>query len=189
VTTDLDFTVRTNADGRELDRIGITDATYIYGAAVDILGNSPVPANGEDRALREAATTLARCLAADAQLRLFLAGPEGPSQPLGAGGPEGAAVAIRAYFKAYGYVGTQHCVGNVRIAFTGADSAVSTSQIPCYHWLTDERMLLAPVRYRDEFGRQEGVWRIAKRDIFAMRFWVARGYAPDPLDPCLSETQ
>lgn len=68
-------------------------------------------------------------------------------------------------------------MGNVRIAFTDTDSAVSTSQIPCYHWLTDERMLLAPVRYRDDFVRQDGVWRISKRDIFAMRFWVARGWA------------
>lgn len=90
----------------------------------------------------------------------------------------GAAQAIRAYFTDYGYAGTQHSVGNIRIAFTGADTAISTSQIPCYHWLADARMLLAPVRYRDEFLRADGMWRIARRDIFAMRFWSVPGYAP-----------
>jgi hypothetical protein len=117
---------------------------------------------------------------------LFLAGPGGSSTPLGPGGPAGAAAAIRAYFGAYGYVGTQHSVGNIRVAFTGPDTAAATSQIPCFHWLADERMLLAPVRYRDEMVRSGKVWKIAKRDIYAMRFWVAAGYAPDPLDPALT---
>ncbi len=185
-----DFMIQTGRgagpdDGRVLDRLAIADATYLYGAAVDILGNTPAPVAGVDEALAEATATLALCLQADAHLRLFLAGPDGPSRPLGEGGPTGAAKAIRAYFQAYGYVGTQHSVGNVRVAFTGDDAAVSTSQIPCYHWLADERMLLAPVRYRDEFVRTDGIWRIARRDVFAMWFWVATGYAPDPLDPKL----
>jgi hypothetical protein len=129
---------------------------------------------------------LSRCLTSDAELRLFLAGPSGPWQPLGPGGPAGVAAAVRVYFTAYGYLGTQHSVGNIRIAFTNTDAAIATSQIPCFHWLADERMLLAPVGYRDELVRKDGVWRIAKRDIYAMRFWVAAGYAPDPLDPSLA---
>ncbi len=184
-----DFSIKTGdgENGRTLDRLAIADATYLYGTAVDILGNAPAPPAGPDSALAEATATLARCLAPNSQLRLFLAGPDGPWQPLGEGGPAGAATAIRAYFKAYGYVGTQHCVGNVRVAFTGQDAAISTSQIPCYHWLADERMLLAPVRYRDELARDGGVWRIVRRDIYAMRFWVVAGYAPNPLDASLKD--
>lgn len=62
-----------------------------------------------------------------------------------------------------------------------------TCQIPRFHWLADERMLLAPVKCRDSLVREEGRWKIAERDIFAMRFWVASGYAPNPLDPTLAE--
>lgn len=182
-----DFSVRSDQTReRAADRLAIADATYLYGAAVDILGNSPAPESGEDRALAEATETLEQCMTANAQLRLFLAGPAGPSTPLGPGGAAGVAKAVRAYFKAYGYVGTQHSVGNVRVAFTGPDTAASTSQIPCFHWLKDERMLLAPVRYRDEMVCSAGIWKIAKRDIYAMRFWLAIGYAPDPLDPSLA---
>jgi hypothetical protein len=183
----LDFAVRTDKTAeRNADRLGIADAAYIYAAAVDILGNNPARDGEEDYALAEATTTLGQCLTADAQLRLFLAGPAGPSTPLGPGGPAGAAKAIRAYFKAYGYVGTQHSVANIRIAFTGRDSAAVTCQIPCFHWLIDQRMLLAPVSYADEMVRVGDVWKIAKRNIYAMRFWVVSGYAPDPLDPSLA---
>jgi SnoaL-like protein len=182
-----DFAVRANETSERVgDRIAIVDATYLYAAAVDTLGNTPAVDGTEDRALAEATAILGECLTADAQLRLFLAGPNGPSAPLGPGGPAGAASAIRAYFKAYGYVGTQHSVGNVRVAFTAADRAAVTCQIPCFHWLTDGRMLLAPVRYRDEMVRSDTRWKIAKRDIYAMRFWVATGYAPDPLNPRLT---
>lgn len=184
----LDFAVRTeNTTERVADRLAIADAAYIYAAAVDILGNNPVAEGQEDRALAGAIATLGQCLTAHAQLRLFLAGPSGPSTPLGPGGPAGAAAAIRAYFKAYGYVGTQHSVSNIRIAFTGPDSAAVTCQIPCFHWLVDQRMLLAPVSYADEMVRDGEVWKIAKRNIYAIRFWVASGYAPDPLDASLAE--
>ncbi len=182
-----DFAVKSDeAPGRATDRLAIADCTYVYAAAVDILGNNPATAGGADTALAEAASTLAQCLTPDARLRLFLAGPQGQSSPLGPGGPDGVAAAVRAYFSAYGYVGTQHSVGNVRIAFTGADSAKGTCQIPCFHWFSDGRMLLAPVSYHDEFVRTQGIWKIAKRDIHAMRFWVADGYTPDPLDPKLA---
>lgn len=171
---------------RTADRLAIADAAYLYGAAVDVIGATPVGSSGVDRGIAEASAIFAQAMHADAALRLFLAGPEGPSQPLGESGPEGCARAVRAYFTAYGYVGTQHPVGNVRVAFTGADEAQSTSLIPCFHWLADGRMLLAPVRYRDVFTRREGVWRIAKRDVFAMRFWIAEGYEPNPLDPSMA---
>ena len=99
----------------------------------------------------------------------------------------GVAMAVREYFKAYGYVVTQHSVGNVQVALLEADKAVATKcLIRCFHWLSDHRMLLAPVNYKDEFVKNGGVWKIAKRDIYAMRFWVAEGYASDPLDPSLS---
>jgi hypothetical protein len=184
---ELDFSINTaRQDGRRLDRLGIADAAYIYGAAVDILGNNPQPADGPDEALTRAAAKMAMALTPDAQLTIYLAGPSGPAAPFGTGGPESVAQAVREYFTAYGYVGTQHPVSNVRIAFTGADAAVMTCDIPCYHWLADNRMLLAPVSYFDEVVRHEGVWKIAKRSIYAMRFWIADGYAPDPLDPSMA---
>ena len=179
-----DFTIRLPEDSaRTADRLGIADAAYLYGAAVDIIGNSPLVPGATDTALSEATSVFGQSMLPDAQLRLFLAGPNGPSQPLGQGGAEGCAQAVRSYFSAYGYVGTQHPVSNVRVAFTGLHSANGICQIPCFHWLADGRMLLAPVSYRDEFRRVDGVWKIAKRDIFAMRFWIGEGYAPNPLDP------
>jgi SnoaL-like protein len=183
----IDFALRGYETSERIsDRLAISDSTYLYATAVDTLGNGPATEGEDDRALAEATAILDECLTSDAQLRLFLAGPGGPFTPLGPGGPAGAAAAIRAYFKAYGYVGTQHSVGNVRIAFMASDRAAVTCQIPCFHWLADGRMLLAPVRYRDETRRRDGRWKIAKRDIYAMRFWVAAGYAPDPLDPRLT---
>jgi hypothetical protein len=181
-----DFLVRAGHE-RAADRLGIADAAYLYGAAVDILGNEPAPSSGTDTGLAKATAVFSQCLTHDAKLRLFLAGPRGPSSPLGPGGPTGVAIAVREYFRAYGYVGTQHNVGNVRVAFEGADRARGTCQIPCFHWLADERMLLAPVQYEDLYVRVDGVWKIEARDIFAMRFWVATGYAPDPLDPSLKQ--
>lgn len=182
-----DFAIRTHEQrDRTLDRLGIADAAYVYGAAVDILGNNPAPADGPDEALDRAAAKMAEALTPDAQLTIYLAGPNGPAQPFGDGGPDSVARAVRAYFAAYGYVGTQHPVSNVRIAFTGEDSAIMTCDIPCYHWLADQRMLLAPVTYYDEVVRHAGVWKIARRSIYALRFWVAEGYAPDPLDPTMA---
>ena len=102
---------------------------------------------------------------------------------MGPGGPVGVAQAVRAYFTAYGYIATQHPVGNVRVSFTGPDTAIGTCLIPCFHWLADGRMLLAPVNYRDEYRRVSEVWKIATRDVFAMKFWIAEGYEPNPLDP------
>lgn len=172
-------------EARPDDRLAIADAAYVYAAAVDILGNNPIVAGAQDAALEQAAALMAEALTPDARLNLFLAGPPGPSEPLGRGGPRAVAEAVRAYFSAYGYVGTYHPVSNVRVVFDGPDKARATSRIPCYHWLADGRMLLTPVDYDDRMVRQEGFWRIAERKILAMRFWVAEGYAPDPLDPTL----
>jgi len=182
-----DFTIYTQGpEPRSDDRLAIADAAYIYGTAVDVIGNNRTLENDKEKVLAEATALFAEALTPDAQLSLFLAGPAGKSQPLGAGGPEETAKAVFAYFEAYGYVGTMHPVSNVRASFTGPDTAISTCKIPCYHWLADERMLLAPVAYRDEMVRLDGVWKIAKRSIYAMRFWVAEGYAPDPFDPSLA---
>jgi hypothetical protein len=182
-----DFAIQTqNAADRALDRLGIADAAYIYGAAVDLIGANPIKAGDPDPILDQAAELFGQAMHDDARLRLFLAGPSGPSQPLGPGGPAGVAQAVRTYFTAYGYIATQHLIGNVRACFTGADTAVATSLIPCFHWLVDGRMLLAPVSYRDEYQRAAGVWKIATRDIFAMKFWVAEGYEPNPLDPTMA---
>lgn len=179
-----DFAIRTQEGaGRALDRLGIADAAYIYGAAVDLIGANPVKAGTADTTLEEAAALFGQAMHEDAELRLFLAGPSGPWQPMGPGGPAGVAKAVRAYFTAYGYVGTQHPVGNVRVCFSGPDTATGTCLIPCFHWLADGRMLLAPVNYRDEYRRSAGVWKIARRDVFAMKFWIAEGYEPNPLDP------
>jgi hypothetical protein len=181
------FAVRTEEQvDRALDRLGIADASYIYGAAVDLIGATPVKPGDPDPALNEAAELFGQAMHEDAKLRLFLAGPSGPSQPMGSGGPAGVARAVRDYFTAYGYIGTQHPVGNVRVSFTGSDTAVGTCLIPCFHWLADGRMLLAPVNYRDGYRRTSGIWKIATRDVFAMKFWIAEGYEPDPLDPSIA---
>lgn len=168
------------------DRLCITDACYLYAAAVDLLGNTPVHDAPSDHALTEAIEVLSQALTPTAVVRLFLSGASGPYEQLGSGGPAECAHAVRAYFNAYGYIGTHHPVSNVRIDFRDDDTADAVSTIPCYHWLTDQRMLLVPVVYRDVVRRERGMWKIAARDILAQRFWVTDGYAPLPTDPLLN---
>lgn len=179
------FMIVAGADARGADRLAIADTAILYATAVDLLGNSPVAPGSPDPGLERATALMARALTPDARLSLLLAGPGGPAQPLGEGGPRAVVEAIRTYFTAYGYVGTHHPVANVRVAFMGTDTADATSTIPCHHWLSDGRMLLTPVRYEDRMVRQDDGWRIAERTVLAMRFWVAEGYAADPLDPAL----
>ena len=126
---------------------------------------------------------MAQVLTSDTVCTIYLAGRTGSAAPFGEPGPSSVAKAVRACFTAYGYVCTQHPVSNVRMDFANETSAKSTCEIPCYHWLADGRMLLAPVAYEDEMVRVGGVWKIAERSIIAARFWMAECYAPNPLDP------
>jgi SnoaL-like domain len=78
-------------------------------------------------------------------------------------------------------------VGNVRIAFTGADTADVRSYINSTHWLADGRFLLAPIEYEDTVARSaDGLWRISSREIVVWRWWVTEGYTPVPTDPTLA---
>lgn len=183
-----DRSIITSGDAQgAIDRLAIADAAYSYAEAVDLIGANPTPSGSDDPVLEEATRLFAQAMHPDAVLRLFLAGASGPWQPMGQGGPSGVARAVRDYFTAYGYVETQHPVANVRVVFTSADTAQGSCLIPCFHWLADGRMLLAPVNYRDEFRRIDGRWKIARRDVIATRFWIAEGYEPDPLDPAMAK--
>lgn len=96
---DANFAVKIDGKHERIaDRIAIYDAAYLYAEAVDILGNSPTVDGQPDHVLVQATDTLAQCLTMDARLRLFLAGPDGPSTSLGDGGPAGVAAAVRKYF-------------------------------------------------------------------------------------------
>lgn len=163
----------------------LAEVTYRYAEAVDVLGNSPVAPGAEDPALAQATALFALCLAPDARMGIRLGGPAGALQPMGTG-PREFAASVRAYFSAYGYVGTSHLVANLSVAAEDADTARLTSAIEAKHWLADGRLLLTPVWYRDLVRRGPDGWRIAAREIVANRFWVAPGYAPDPMDPSLT---
>jgi hypothetical protein len=169
-------------DERAVDRIAITEMIYLYAQAVDVLGCSPAVAGRPDPALEQAAQLFARCLADDAAVRLYFDGPASPATHAPSDGPLEFARFVRAYFTAYGYVGTYHLVGNIRIQFTGDDTADVTSLINSTHWLADGRMLLAPIHYRDKAVRAGADWKIAERELVVQRWWVTDGYFPTPTD-------
>lgn len=175
-----------SADDRAGDRAAIAEMLYCYAYAVDALGNSRPTTADRDPGLVDAAGRFKRCLADDAKLQLFFNGREGTPTPAGSGGPVEFAKFVRQYFTAYGYAATQHIVGNVVVTFAGADEASVTSYIQANHWLDDGRLLIVPVRYEDRAVRVVGLWKIARRDIIALRFWIAEGYAPNPVDPTLA---
>jgi hypothetical protein len=174
------------AEDRAGDRAAIAEMLYCYAYAVDTLGNSRSSAPDRDPGLADATTRFKRCLADDAKLQLFFNGRGGTPTPAGDGGPVEFAKFVRRYFTAYGYAATQHVVGNAVVTFTGPDEASVTSYIQANHWLDDGRLLIVPVRYEDRAVRVGGVWKITRRDIIAMRFWIAEGYAPNPVDPTLA---
>jgi SnoaL-like protein len=181
----LTFPAGAWAQDRAEDRAAIVEMTYCYAYAVDILGNAGVH-EGADAGLASATAKFKQCLTDDAKLQLFFQGKEGKATPAGSGGPSAFAQFVRTYFTAYRYSATQHIVGNVSITFTAPNKANVVSYIQANHWLDDGRLLIVPVRYEDEAVREDGGWRIAKRDIIANLFWVTQGYYPNPVDPKLS---
>src|SRR5690242_11287324 len=163
------------------------EALYRCAAALDLIGAHPVAAGEDDPALPQAIDILRTCLTDDAIVRLRFHGPGSEAVQAGDGGPERFAPFVRRYFTDYGYTGTFHLVGNVRIAFDGADAADVKSYINTQHWMADGRHLDAPIEYLDRVVRgHDGLWRIEARDISVWRWWVTEGWAPEPTDPALA---
>jgi hypothetical protein len=169
------------------DREAIAELIYLYAEAVDTLGCRPVRAGEEDPALGPAANLFAQCLAEDVKVRLYFEGPGKPVTHAPSEGPHAFAQFVRAYFTAYGYVGTYHLVGNLRTRFTGPDTAEVRSLINSTHWMADGRLLFAPISYEDKVARgADGQWKIVERELVVQRWWVTDGYFPDPTDPGLA---
>src|SRR5438552_3406986 len=162
-------------DEHATDRIAITEMIHLYAEAVDVLGCSPVAPADPDPALEQAAHLFGQCLAADAAIRLYFEGPTSPATHAPSNGPLEFARFVRAYFTAYHYIGTYHLAGNVRIQFTGDDTADVTSLINSTHWLADGRLLLAPIQYRDKAVRTGAGWKISERELIVQRWWVTDG--------------
>lgn len=174
-------------DSRATDRLEIADALYRYAEAIDIIGARPVEPGAPDPALAEAIDLLGTCLTNDGTVRLYFHGRGSEPVQAGAGGPARFAPFVRQYFTDYGYVQTYHLVGNVRIRFTGDDTAAVRSYINSTHWMADGRILLAPIEYDDTVVRgADRLWRIQTREIVVWRWWVTDGYSPVPTDPSLT---
>jgi len=175
-------------DDRASDRIAIAEMIYLYAEAVDVLGCSPAAPGDADPALEQAAHLFGQCMADNAAVRLYFEGPTSPATHAPSDGPLEFARFVRAYFTEYRYIGTYHLAGNIRITFTGDDTAEVTSLINSTHWLADGRMLLAPIHYRDKAVRAEAGWKIAERELVVQRWWVTDGYFPTPTDSRLART-
>jgi hypothetical protein len=173
------------AADRAEDRAAIQEMVYCYAYSVDILGNSRPTESTDHTGLVNAANKFKECLTDDAKLRLFLQGKDGKAIPAGSGGPLEFAKFVRGYFTAYGYIATQHIVGNIVIVFKSEDEASLTSYIQANHWLKDGRMLIIPVRYEDTALRTQHGWKIAYRDIIANLFWISEGYFPNSSNPAM----
>jgi hypothetical protein len=172
---------------RTADRLDIAETLYRYAEAIDLIGAHPVADDEDDPVLPRAIEILRSCLTEDGIVRLRFHGPGSEAVQAGDGGPERFAPFVRRYFTDYGYVGTFHLVGNVRIAFDGADAADVKSYINTQHWMADGRSLAAPIEYDDRVVRgDDGFWRIKARDISVWRWWVTEGWAPQPTDPALA---
>jgi hypothetical protein len=169
------------------DRLAIADTLYRYAEAIDLLGAHPVGSGEEDPALPRAVEILRTCLTDDGIVRLAFHGPGSELVQAGDGGSERFAPFVRQYFTDYGYIGTYHLVGNVRITFDGSDTADVKSYINTQHWMADGRNLAAPIVYEDRVVRgDDGLWRIRRRDIVVLRWWVTEGWAAAPNDPTLA---
>jgi hypothetical protein len=176
-----------NTTDRGDDREAIAELVYLYAEAVDTLGCHPVQPGRDDPALPAAATLFAKCLADDVNVRLYFEGPDKPPTYAPSEGPHKFAEFVRAYFTAYGYVGTYHLAGNIRIRFTGPDTADVGSLINSTHWTADGRLLFAPIAYQDKVVRgTDGQWKITERELVVQRWWVTHGYFPVPTDPTLA---
>lgn len=174
-------------DHRTADRLDIADTIHRYAEAIDHIGAHSVDPGAPDPALAQAITILGSCLTDDAIVRLYFHGPGSDPVQAGAGGPARFAPFVRQYFTDYGYVQTYHLVGNIRIRFTGEDTATVRSYINTTHWLADGRMLLAPIEYEDTVVRgPDRLWRIQTREIVVWRWWVTDGYSPVVGDPGLA---
>lgn len=120
-------------------------------------------------------------------MQLYFKGEGSPATHAPSGDPVGFATFVRAYFTAYGYIGTYHLVGNIRPRFTGAETAEVSSLINSTHWTPDGRLLFAPIVYRDKAIRSmDRVWKISQRELVVQRWWVTDGYFPTSTDPTLS---
>lgn len=168
------------------DRLAIADTLHRYAEAMDILGANPVSGDMPDPALGRATEVMRSCMTEDGLVRLYFQGPGSDAITAGDGGPASFAKFVRQYFTDYGYVQTYHLVGNVRVDFTGPDSANVRSYINSTHWMADGRFLFAPIEYRDKVVRLGDAWYLAERDIDVWRWWVTDGYAPVPTDPTLA---
>jgi hypothetical protein len=182
-----EYTMTEPNTDRAGDRLAIAEALYDYAEAMDILGATPIPQGADDPGMRRALPVLHRCLATDVKVRLHFEGPDAPGVAAGDGGPESFGRFVRGYFTDYGYIQTYHLVGNVRVSFTGPDTADVRSYINSNHWMADGRFLSAPIDYADTVVRgADGRWRIADRAILVWKWWVADGYFPVPTDPSLA---
>jgi hypothetical protein len=169
------------------DRLAIAETLYRYAEAIDLIGAHPVGPGEDDPALPRAVEILRTCLTEDGIVRLAFHGPGSDFVQAGDGGAENFAPFVRRYFTDYGYIGTYHLVGNVRIAFDGPDAADVKSYINTQHWMADGRHLAAPIAYEDRVVRgEDGLWRIEARAIIVLRWWVTTGWAPEPTDPTLA---
>ena len=177
-------------DDRTADRLDIAETLYRYAEAIDLIGAHPVADDDDDPVLPRAIEILLSCLTEDGIVRLRFHGPGSEAVQAGDGGPERFAPFVRRYFTDYGYIGTFHLVGNVRIAFDGADAADVKSYINTQHWMADGRHLAAPIAYEDRVVRgEDGLWRIKTRDLIVLRWWVTEGWAPVPTDPALARPE
>ena len=131
----------------------VLEESYILAYRKDIFDqyNIKVPTTLEEMA--EAARLVKKNAGIPGIVRLRFHGPGSDPVQAGPGGPTLFARFVREYFTNYGYVQTFHLVGNVRVRFTGEDTAQVRSYINATHWMADGRILRTPIEYDDAVVR------------------------------------
>lgn len=145
------------------DRQEIEDLEYCYGAATDAIGRGDVEAG---RAIYQT------CFTQNAVISASFPGadPSGPPD-LSTVGPSSWADIVESVFDSSGYQSTQHLISNVRINFTGFNTATMTSYLNATHVLDPTSSIdLANGTYTSVVVRTAYGWRIAERDLDLITF-------------------
>jgi SnoaL-like domain len=164
---------------RELeDREAIRDAAACYGQGHDeIFGHL-----GADQT--ESLAILRECHTDDLATKVFFFDESTPTDELAS--LEELVGFIEQFAIDTGYTGARNVVGDIRIDFTGPDTAVMTSATQTPHFIQGTAdpagaptLDVVSARYVDELRRgEDGVWRSHKKSLIIDQIWRGIGFYP-----------
>jgi SnoaL-like domain len=160
------------------DREAIRDAAACYGQGHDEIFRHL----GADQS--EALAILRECHTDDLATKVFFFDQSSPTDELAS--LEELIRFIEQFAIDTGYTGARNVVGDIRIDFTGPDSAVMTSATQAPHFIQGAAdpagaptLDVVSARYVDELERgEDGTWRSRKKSLIIDQIWRGIGFYP-----------